>query len=93
MADMMNDDGGEEIDLSLYLGDDPVPYVPVAVPGNVDVTAKLGTAVVRVATVDDRVVLTISGADGMATAKFSRHDSVLLGNLLARAEDDLRTRL
>lgn len=90
MTYMENED--DPIDLSLYLGADPGPEPPRPVSGAVDVTAKLGDAVVRVATVDDRVVLTVSGADGLVSVRFSRHDSNLLGNLLDRAEDDLRTR-
>jgi len=73
-------------------GDDR-PAPETVVPGNVDVTATFGDAVVRVRTVDDVVLLTIAGPDGMATARLSELDADLLGDLLSKAERDLiRTR-
>lgn len=83
-------DDWSDILTELNDGDEPRRPAPTPVPGNVDATSRLtdGT-VVRVATSDELVCLTIAGRDGQATAKLTKDAANLLIDLLIAGRKDL----
>lgn len=95
MTHMSDDDGTPEsmdiTDLFAAVPDQPAPYLPVAT-GNVDTTAKLGDAILRVMTTDDQIRMTLAGSDGMVTVRFGPNDAQLLMDLLHAGQSDIRTR-